>query len=159
MKVILKETIEPLGIIGSEVDVKKGYARNYLFPQGKAVYATPQNRNILAQEKAKLDLQIAKEKATAEEMAKKIEGVVCKISVKVAEEGRLYGSVTAREIGDALTAQNIDVLKRMILLKEPIKEAGSYQVPIRIYKDIEPEITVEVEAEADTNKTVSNKES
>ncbi len=148
MKVILKETIEPLGIIGSEVDVKKGYARNYLIPQGKAVNATPQNRNVLAQEKAKLDLQIAKEKATAEEMAKKLEGVVCKISVKVADEGRLYGSVTTREIGEALAAQKIDILKRMILLKEPIKEIGSFQVPIRIYKDIEPEITVEVEAEA-----------
>ncbi len=148
MKVILKETIEPLGIIGSEVDVKKGYARNYLIPQGKAVNATPQNRNVLAQEKTKLDLQIAKEKATAEEMAKKLEGVVCKISVKVADEGRLYGSVTTREIGEALAAQKIDILKRMILLKEPIKEIGSFQVPIRIYKDIEPEITVEVEAEA-----------
>jgi len=147
MKVILKETIEPLGIIGSEVDVKNGYARNYLIPKGKAVFATPQNRNVLAQEKAKLDLQIAKERATAEEMAKKLEGVVCKVAAKVAEENRLYGSVTTREIMDALIAQNVDVLKRMILLKEPIKELGSYKIPIRVYKDIEPEITLEVEAE------------
>jgi len=147
MKVILKETIEPLGIIGSEVDVKNGYARNYLIPKGKAVFATPQNRNVLAQEKAKLDLQIAKERATAEEMAKKLEGVVCKVTAKVAEENRLYGSVTTREIMDALIAQNVDVLKRMILLKEPIKELGSYKIPIRVYKDIEPEITLEVEAE------------
>jgi len=147
MKVILKETLEPLGIIGSEVDVKNGYARNYLIPKGKAVFASPQNRNILAQEKAKLDLQIAKERETAEEMAKKLEGVVCKITAKVAEEGRLYGSVTTREIMDALTAQNVDVLKRMILLKEPIKEIGSYKIPIRVYKDIEPEITLEVAAD------------
>ena len=146
MKVILKETIEPLGIIGSEVDVKNGYARNYLIPRGKAIFATPQNRNVLAQEKAKLDLQIAKERATAEEMAKKLEGVVCKVTAKVAEENRLYGSVTTREIMDALIAQNVDVLKRMILLKEPIKELGSYKIPIRIYKDIEPEITLEVTA-------------
>lgn len=147
MKVILKETIEPLGIIGSEVDVKNGYARNYLVPRGKAVFATPANRNIMGQEKAKLDFQIAKERETAEEMAKKLEGVVCKISAKVADEGRLYGSVTTREIMDALTAQNVDVLKRMILLKEPIKELGTYQIPIRVYKDIEPEITLEIEAE------------
>ena len=147
MKVILKETIEPLGIIGSEVDVKKGFARNFLIPQGKAVFATPQNRNILAQVKVKLDLQIAKERESAEEMAKKLEGVVCKISAKVAEEGRLYGSVTVREIEEALIAQKIDVLRRMILLKEPIKDLGTYQVPIRIYKDIEPEITVEIVAE------------
>ena len=147
MKVILKETIEPLGIIGSEVNVKNGFARNYLIPQGKAIFATPQNRNILAQEKTKLDLQIAKERETAEEMAKKLEGVVCKITAKVAEEGRLYGSITSREIMDALTAQNVDVLKRMILLKEPIKDVGSYKVPIRVYKDIEPEITLEVESD------------
>lgn len=147
MKVILKETIEPLGIIGSEVEVKNGYARNYLIPKGKAVLATPGNRNIMAQEKTKLDLQIAKERETAEEMAKKLEGVVCKVSAKVAEENRLYGSVTTREIMDALTAQNVDVLKRMILLKEPIKELGTYKIPIRVYKGIKPEITLEVEAE------------
>ncbi len=146
MKVILKETIEPLGIIGSEVDVKNGFARNYLIPRGKAVFATPQNRNVLAQEKVKLDLQIAKERATADEMAKKLEGVVCKVVAKVAEENRLYGSVTTREIMDALISQGVDVLKRMILLKEPIKELGTYKIPIRIYKDIEPEITLEVAA-------------
>lgn len=147
MKVILKETIEPLGIIGSEVDVKNGYARNFLIPRGKAVFATPQNRNVLAQEKAKLDLQIAKERATAEEMAKKLESVVCKVTAKVAEEKRLYGSVTTREIMDALTAQDVVVLKRMILLKEPIKELGTYKIPIRVYKGIKPEITLEVVAE------------
>ncbi len=144
MKVILKETIDALGIIGSEVDVKNGYARNYLIPQKKAVYATPQNRNILKQEKAKLDLQIAKERETAMEMAKRLEGVVCRITAKVAEEGRLYGSISAREIAEALAAQNIEVRKQMILLSDPIKNIGSYQIPIRIYKGIKPEITVEV---------------
>ncbi len=147
MKVILKETIEPLGIIGSEVDVKNGFARNFLIPRGKAVFATPQNRNVLAQEKVKLDLQIAKERATAEEMAKKLESVVCKITAKVAEENRLYGSVTTREVMDALTAQDVVVLKRMILLKEPIKALGTYKIPIRVYKGIKPEITLEVVAE------------
>jgi large subunit ribosomal protein L9 len=146
MKVILKETIDALGIIGSEVQVKKGYARNYLIPQGKAVEATPQNRKILSQEKVKLDLQIAKERAQAEEMARQIEGVVCKITAKVADETRLYGSVSVREVIDALAAQNIDVPKRMILM-EPIKEVGTYSVPIRIYKGIQPEITVIVEPE------------
>ena len=147
MEIILKETIEPLGIIGSEVKVKDGYARNYLIPQGKAVIATQQNRNVLAQQKAKLDLQIAKERATAEEMAKKLEGIVCRLTAKVADEGRLYGSITVREIEDALTAQGIVVEKRMILLKEPIKDIGTYTVPIRIYKDVEPKITLEVAAE------------
>jgi large subunit ribosomal protein L9 len=147
MKVILKETIEPLGIIGSEVDVKSGYARNYLIPQGKAVFASQANRNIMAQEKAKLDLQIAKERETAEQMARQLEGIVCKVTAKVAEENRLYGSVTIRELMDALAAQNVDVPKRMILLNEPIKELGTYKIPIRVYKGIKPEITLVVEAE------------
>jgi large subunit ribosomal protein L9 len=147
MKIILKETIEPLGIIGSEVEVKNGYARNYLIPNGKAVFATQANRNIMAQEKAKLDLQIAKERQTAEEMAKQLKGIVCKVTAKVAEENRLYGSVTIREVMEALAAQNVDVPKRMILLNEPIKELGTYKIPIRVYKGIKPEITLEVEAE------------
>jgi large subunit ribosomal protein L9 len=144
MKVILKETIDSLGIIGSEVTVADGYARNYLFPQDKAVQATPQNRRVLEQEKDKFDLQIAKERKVAEEMAQKLEGVVCKIKAKVSEEERLYGSVSIRDIIDALAGQKIVVEKRMVLLSEPIKALGTYNVPIRVYKEVEPEISVEV---------------
>jgi len=144
MKIILKETIESLGIIGSEVTVADGYARNYLLPQNKAVSATPQNRKILEQNKAKFDIQIAKEKGLAEEIAKKLEGVVCKIAAKVSEEDRLYGSISTRNIADALASQNIEVGKKMILLNEPIKNTGTFNVPVRVYKDVEPEIIVEV---------------
>jgi len=147
MKVILKETISSLGIIGSEVTVKNGYARNYLLPQNKAVLATPQNRKLIEKEKAKFDLQIAKERKAAEVMADSLKDVVCKISSKVSDEDRLYGSVTVRDIIKALAAQDIEVEKRMILLKEPIKALGIYKVPIRIYAEVEPEITVEVVAE------------
>ena len=144
MKVILKETINSLGIIGSEVAVADGYARNYLLPQNKAVLATPQNRHKMAQEKTKFDVQIAKERKLAEEMAQKLEGVVCQISAKVSEEDRLYGSVSTRDIIDALAHQKIVVEKRMILMKEPIKEIGSFKIPIRVYKEVEPEISVEI---------------
>ena len=144
MRVILKETISSLGIIGSEVDVARGYARNYLLPQDKAVLATPQNRRRMEQEKAKFDIQIAKERKLAEEMASRLEGVNCKISAKVSDEDRLYGSVTVRDIIDALSAQDIVVEKRMVLLNEPIKTLGSFQIPIRVYKQVEPEITVEI---------------
>ncbi len=149
MKVILKETIESLGIIGSEVSVADGYARNYLLPQGKAVKATPQNRRVLEQQKAQFDLQIAKEKALAEEMAKRLEGVECTIKAKVADADRLYGSVTVRDIISALGKQDIAVEKRVVLLKEPIKTLGTFSVPIRLYADVEPEITVHVAAEDD----------
>jgi len=144
MKVILTETIESLGIIGSEVTVADGYARNYLLPQNKAVLATPANRKVLEQQKVKFDLQIAKEKGLAEEMAQKLKDVACSITAKVSEEDRLYGSVSARDIIDALAKQEIQVEKRMILLKEPIKNIGTYKVPIRVYKDVEPEITIEI---------------
>ncbi len=80
-------------------------------------------------------------------MAKRLAGVSCKIAAKVAEENRLYGSVGVREIIEALAAQNIVVEKRMVLLTEPLKELGSYQVPIRVYKGVEPDITVEIVAE------------
>ena len=148
MKVILKETIQTLGIIGSEVTVADGYARNYLLPQKKAVKATPQNRRVLEQEKAKFELQIAKEKALAEEMAERLQGVTCTISGKVSDEQRLYGSVNVRDIVNALAKQDIDVERRMVLLKEPLKTIGAYQVPIRIYNEVEPEITVEIVPEA-----------
>ena len=144
MKVILKETINSLGIIGSEVSVADGYARNYLLPQDKAVPATPQNRRRMEQDRTKFEIQIAKERKLAEEMAEKLEGVACQISAKVSEEDRLYGSVTVRDIIDALTGQGIVVEKRMILLKEPLKALGSYKIPIRVYKEVEPEVTVEI---------------
>jgi large subunit ribosomal protein L9 len=147
MKLILTQTIESLGIIGSEVEVKPGYARNFLLPQQKAVLATPQNRRRMEQDKSKVEIQIAKERTLAEEMAQKLTGVVCRISAKVAEEDRLYGSVTVRDVIDSLAAQNVVVEKRMVLLSEPIKQLGTHKVPIRVYKGVEPEITLEIVAE------------
>ncbi len=144
MKVILKETIESLGVIGATVNVSEGYARNYLLPQKKAVLNTPHNLQTLEREKAKIEVMIAKEKGLAEELAKKLEGVVCKIAAKVSEEDRLYGSVSVREIVDSLAAQGINVEKNMVLLTEPIKNLGTFSVPVRVYKGIKPKITVEV---------------
>ncbi len=144
MKVILKETIEHLGIIGSEINVAKGYARNYLLPHNKAVHATAQNRKLMEKAKTKFDLQIAKEKEFAEEMAKRLDGVVLTIPAKVSEEDRLYGSVQVRDIVDGLKTKDIEIQKRMILLSEPIKELGTYKIPIRVYKDVEAEITVTI---------------
>ena len=147
MKVILKETIDTLGIAGSECEVAAGYGRNYLLPQGKAILATSQNRKIMEQTRAKLELQIAKERKLAEEMADKVKDVVCTIKAKVHEDVRLYGSVTTHDIKDALNRQDVQVERRAILLAEPIKELGEYKVPIRLYKNVEPEITVTVIAE------------
>jgi large subunit ribosomal protein L9 len=147
MKVILKETIDTLGIAGTECDVAAGYGRNYLLPQKKAVLATPQNRKVMEQARTKLELQIAKERKLAEEMADKIKDIVCTIKAKVHEDIRLYGSITSLDIKKALNNQDVMLERRTILLAEPIKELGEYKVPIRLYKGVEPEITVNVIAE------------
>ena len=147
MKVILRETISSLGIIGSEVNVADGYARNYLLPQKKAVVATEQNRRVLEQEKAKLALQMQKEADVAKEAAEKIDGVVLEVPSRVLDETRLYGSVTVRDIASALEKQNISVEKRMILLPEAIKELGSYPIEIRLYDGVSANISVNVVAE------------
>ena len=149
MLIILKETVESLGLAGSEVKVAAGYARNYLFPQGKAVLATPGNRQIIEQSRAKIELRIAKEKAKATEDAQKIEGVSCKITAKVSAEGKLYGSVTIGDIVEALAGQGVVVSKKMVLLKESIKEIGTYQVGIYLYEDVIPEVVVEIAEEED----------
>ena len=147
MQVLLKETVEALGLAGAEVKVAAGYARNYLFPRGKAMSATPENRKQIEQMRAKIELQIAKERAVAQEEAKRLEGVVCRITAKVGAEGRLYGSVSVGDIVDALAAQGITVSKKMVLLLENIKEVGSHPVGIYIYKGVVPEISVEIVAD------------
>lgn len=147
MKIILKETVSALGIIGSEITVADGYARNYLLPQGMAIKDTPQNRKQFQQEKAKIDVQIAKEQTSAEEIAKQLEGVTCTITAKASDEGRLYGSVSTRDIVDSLAKQNIAVERRMVLLSNPIKTIGSFNIPVRIYRGVEPEIVVEIVTE------------
>ena len=150
MRVILKETIDTLGIVGTECDVAPGYARNYLLPQGKAIAATPANRKAIEQARAKFDLQIAKEKKIAEEMAAKVKEVSCTLKAKVIEDTKLYGSITNHDIKAALDAQDIIIERRSILLAEPIKFTGEYKVPVRLYKDVEPEITVIVTSEEKT---------
>jgi large subunit ribosomal protein L9 len=144
MKVILTETIESLGTIGDEVNVAKGYARNYLIPQNKAIVSTANNRKVFERQRAQLEQQLAKEATKAEMIAEKIRGAVCTIAGKVSEGDRLYGSVSTRDIAEELKSQGFDVDKGMVMLSEPIKNLGSYIVPIRLYTNISPEITVRV---------------
>ncbi len=144
MKVILTETIESLGTVGNEVNVAKGYARNYLIPQNKAIVATPNNRKVFERQRAQLEQQVAKEQTKAEVIAEKIRGAVCTIAGKVSEGDRLYGSVSTRDIAEELKSQGFDVDKGMVMLSEPIKTLGSYIVPIRLYTNVSPEITVRV---------------
>ncbi|MBW1649487.1 MAG: 50S ribosomal protein L9 [Deltaproteobacteria bacterium] len=147
MKVILKETIDALGIVGSAINVADGYARNYLLPRNKVVPDTPAYRKIIEQEKKKFKLQIAKERKIAEETAERIKGIECTIKAKVSQGEELYGSVTINDIIQAFATKGIEIEKRMLLLKKPIKHIGVYSIPVRVYADIEPEIKVIIEPE------------
>ncbi len=144
MKVILTDTIASLGTVGDEVNVAKGYARNYLVPQKKAIVATPQNRKLFERQGVQIEKQLARSHTEAEALSEKMRGAVCTIAGKVSEEDRLYGSVSARDIAEQLKVQGFDVDKRMVMLSEPIKTLGSYIVPIRLHADITSEITVKV---------------
>ena len=146
-KLVLKETVPFLGDVGDVVEVKDGYARNYLIPRQKALRALSHNIELMQRKKQQLEIRAAKDRSKAEAAAEKIEGVVCSITVKVSEEKKLYGSVSVKDIVEELAAKNIEVEKKMVLLKEPIKALGTYAVPIRLFKDVTPTITVEVVAE------------
>ena len=150
MKVILTEMIESLGTVGDEVNVAKGYARNYLIPQKKAILATPNNRKVFERQREQFEQQLAKDQTKAAELAENIKGAVCTIVGRVSDGDRLYGSVTTRDIAEQLKEQGFAVDKKMVMLSEPIKTLGSFIVPIRLHSDILPEITVKVIPEQET---------
>jgi large subunit ribosomal protein L9 len=144
MKVILTETIASLGTVGSEVNVAKGYARNYLVPKKKAIMATAKNRKLFERQRSGLEKQLAGEQTKAKALSEEMRGAVCTIAGKVSEDDRLYGSVAARDIAEQLKAQGFEVDKTMVMLSEPIKTLGSYIVPIHLHADVTSEITVRV---------------
>ncbi len=146
MKVILADDVRGLGHRGETVSVKPGYARNFLFPQGVAYEATPANVRRLGEEKKKYDEKTMREKGVAETVAGKVEGITVVIAKKAGEEGHLYGSVTASEIADALSAKGVEVDRRRVELAEPIRRLGSHTVHVRLHRDVAATLTVEVQA-------------
>lgn len=142
MKVILRNNVENLGNAGEIVDVKPGYARNFLVPQGLALVATKANQSVYDNEKKQIALRIAKEKVSAEEMVQKLEAASVTISVSVGEEDKLFGSVTSQDIADSLASQGIEIDKRKIILEEPIKALGLYTVDVKLHTDVIGKIKV-----------------
>lgn len=149
MKVILTKDVVALGEIGSVVEVARGYARNYLIPQGLALDATRGNLAQVEQVKARYAELRAKEQKSALANLAQLEGVSVTIAQRVGEGERLYGSVTAAMIITALEAQGFNIDRRQLDLPEPIKKLGSYQVPVRLAPEVKAEITVAVVAEAE----------
>lgn len=149
MKVILRENIENLGKSGEVVNVKPGFGRNYLLPRKLAVLANEQNVRQVEHDKKVISDRQAKLKGAAQDVAKRLEGVTdLKITRKVGEQDKLYGSVTALDIAEALAAQGKKVDRRAIHLPEPIKTVGTFDVEIRLHRDVNAKIKVEVTPEA-----------
>ena len=142
MKVILRQDQENLGEAGAIINVKPGYARNYLIPQGFAMTASPQNMKRFENEKKQMNWRKEQEKRKAEELAKTLENVSCTITVQVGEEDKLFGSVTSQNIAESLESQGYEIDKRKIQLEEPIKSLGIYSVPIKLHTEVEAKVKV-----------------
>lgn len=147
MKIILKEDIENLGYKDDVVEVKNGYARNYLIPTGKATLATESALKVLAENLRQRAHKIAKIKADAEAVAATLQGVSVKIATKVSETGTIFGSVGNIQIAEALKELGHNIDRKIISVKEPIKQVGDYTATIRLHKEVAVEIPVTVVAE------------
>jgi large subunit ribosomal protein L9 len=144
MEIILREDVQHVGKAGEVVKVKDGYARNYLLPKGLAYAATEANKKRITFESERLARQRVAERTAAEGEAGHLAGVRLTFTVKVGEENKLYGSVTASDIQRRLEEQGLHVDKRKIDLAEPIRDLGEFTVGIKIHPDVRPEIIVTV---------------
>ena len=142
MEVILREDIEKLGSRGQMVKVASGYARNFLLPKKLAVAATGANKKIVEQERQAHLRKEAKQKGEAEDLSKLLNGVSVTIVQKAGENDQLFGSVTSKDVAEALIAKNFTIDRRKIHLEDPIKQLGEYKVPVRLHKDVTAEVTV-----------------
>jgi large subunit ribosomal protein L9 len=147
MEVILREHVDNLGRRGEIVKVADGYARNYLLPRKLALLATESNKKQIERERAKLEAWEADEKRVAEAMAERMANLEVVIARRVGETDALYGSVTTSDIAEALTAKGFDIDRRKMLLAEPIKKLGDFDIPIRLQREVTATIKVRVVAE------------
>jgi len=145
MRVILREDLPNLGDAGDVVEVKPGYARNYLIPKKLAMEATEGNLKTYQDIARAREARAEKALEDAGDLQQQLAGMVLTFQVEVGEEDHLYGSVTIQMIVDGLAAEGIEVERRQVLLKSPLKELGTFEVPIRLLKEVEPSITVVVE--------------
>jgi len=147
MEIVLRETIDSLGNAGEVVNVRPGYARNFLLPRKLAYLATPGNLKVIGQERQKIIRRDAERREEAEKLCDMLSQVVLSFSRRVGEQEALYGSVTSSDIGDALESQGFTVDRRKIGLDEHIKRLGEFVVPIRLFPEVVAEVKLRVVAE------------
>jgi len=144
MEIILLQDVETLGTSGDIIVVKPGYARNFLFPQGLAVRSSKRNRALADEKKNVTKARALREVKVYEELISNLKKTEVTIEVQVGEEDRLFGSVTSQDIHKALTEKGIEIDRHAILLEEPIKALGIYEVPVKITKGLNQEVKVYV---------------
>lgn len=147
VEVILRKDVADLGLAGEMVNVRPGYARNYLIPQGIALVATEGNRRRFEEERRQVEQSAEREREAAQELAGELEGREVSFVRRASESGRLFGSVTAADLADELEKEGVVVDRRAIRLEDPIKDLGEHEVPVRVHMDIMPTLKVSVVAE------------
>jgi large subunit ribosomal protein L9 len=145
MEVILLERVDKLGAMGETVRVKPGYARNFLLPQKKALRATNENKAFFDAQRAELEKRNAEKRAEAEKLAKKLDGLKATLIRNAAEGGQLYGSVTTRDVADAVTTQaKVAVDRTMVMLNQGIKTVGLFPVALMLHPEVKVEVIVNI---------------
>jgi large subunit ribosomal protein L9 len=147
VKLILTDSVPGLGEAGDLVDVKVGFARNYLLPKQKAILATESKVQELEHHKRVVMEKVSKEMKTLEAVRDRLQSTALEVAARVGDEGRLFGSVTAAQIAELLAEKGIEIERRRIVLDEPIKEAGEHRVSIRLHRDLIAEVALTVRAE------------
>ena len=147
MELLLKEDVDNLGVRGDLVKVKPGYGRNYLLPRGLAVQATPGNKKQIELQRRNLLKKEATERDSATKQADLLKEVTLEFARKVGEHGILYGSVTSMDIADAFAEKGYEIDRRRIQLKDPIKEPGEFEVPIKLHREVTTNVKVVVRNE------------
>lgn len=147
MEVILKEDVTNVGYKDDVVNVKRGFARNYLIPQGKAYIATESAKKMLAENLKQRAHKLEQIKADAQALANKLEGVSLVIGAKTSSTGTIFGSVTNIQIADALKEKGFDVDRKLIVIKDAVKEVGNHKAVVKLHKEVSVEIPFEVVSE------------
>ena len=140
MKLLLKEDVHGLGSCGDEVEVKSGYGKNFLIPNGRAIAATPKNLKQFNHQKSIVQGRLKKIKISAEVQALEIGKALCVFKKKTGDNGKIFGAVTTQDISESLRSHGVELDRRKLQLKEPIKSLGDFEVPVKLH----PEVTVAV---------------
>lgn len=147
MEIILKEDVQNLGYKDDIVKVKDGYGRNYLIPTGKAIIASESAKKVLAENQKQRAHKLAKIKADAEALAKKLEGLTLTIGTKTSSSGVIFGSVNSIQVAEALEKEGFAIDRKIIVIKDNIKEIGNYTAVIRLHKEVSPVVKLVVVSE------------